>query len=231
MSQVPWRTNVPALTIGQSARAVGAFVWAERRLYEIVGAWARSSGERPGDGPAIEVYFASCSQHHAWRAQMLAERLPARLVQAHRGPGLSGEPGLPGEPGLSGEPEDLVSPWTGGTAAAMEVLSGLGGDAARLAAYCRVVLARSVVGYRAWQRRCSPVCDRPVQRVLARLLEDVLDDWQEGTALLVQLLGAPAGDDALDAAAEASKSLDRLLAGGWPVAGGLGMSGGRGGGA
>jgi hypothetical protein len=178
------------LSIGQSAALAGAWAWAEASLYEVVGGWVRSTPH-----PSAKVYFDACSQHHAWRAQLLQERLPARLVAT----------------GASAA--DLSKPSTDGAAQVMKALSCLEGDVERLAAYCRVVLPRTVVAYRSWQSRCSDASDRPVARALGFATDDVIADWERGTALLVELLDNASGQDAVGRAAEASSEVERLLVG------------------
>jgi hypothetical protein len=199
------------MTMDETARWVGAWAWAESSLYEVLGGWVASAS-----APSTKVYFDSTSLHHAWRAQLWLERLPARLVvvPARAGPGQA-------EQADSAAPAhaDLVRPPSDGAEAAMKALSALEGDAGRLAAYCRVVLARTAVAYRDWQSRCSPSSDRPVARVLAMALADVLGDWQEGARLLVEVLGGTGGEQAVEAAAEASAEVERLLVGAGPVPG------------
>ncbi len=75
-----------ALTMDESARMVGAWAWAESRLYEVTGSWVPSTL-----WPAAKVWLSSASQHHAWRAQLWHERLPGRLVPAY--PAGGGSPG------------------------------------------------------------------------------------------------------------------------------------------
>ena len=174
------------LPIGESARRVGAAAWAERYLYEVVGAWAASS-----HAAAVKVFFDSASQHHAWRARLWAERLPATAPRA------AGSPG----------PSDLLQPPDEGTRAALAALSGLEGDPARLGAYCRVVLPRAVVAYRRWEARCSPLSDRPISRALMFALTDLHADWEEGSSVLAGLLSsAGQGGTAAGAVAEAAAS-------------------------
>ena len=191
-----------ALTIEESARTAGAWTWAESRLYEVVGSWVPSTV-----WPAAKVWLASASQHHAWRAQVWEGRLPGRLVPAYA-PAATGVPGMAGVPGT-----ELVRPSSAGTEDALAALGRLSGDGARLGAYCRVILPRTVVAYRSWQRRCTASSDRPVARVLALILGDVLADWQEGTEVLTDLLGQPGAADELDEVAAASAQLERLLLG------------------
>jgi hypothetical protein len=173
------------LTIEQAAARAGAWAWAEGRLYELVGAWAKAPGSA-----RCKLYFDSASQHHAWRAQLWRDRLAGRLVQAH-GEGLPQAP-----PGLLGPPSRPAED-------AIEALAAMSGDAARLSAYCRVVLPRVASAYRAWSTGCS--ADRPVARALSMALADVICDWQEGSAILVEVLDS--GADA--AVAEAAEALAR----------------------
>ncbi len=179
-----------ALTIEESARLVGAWAWAESHLYEVVGSWVPST-----TWPAAKVWLASASQHHAWRAQLWHERLAGRLVPAY--------------PAVTGRER----PGCDGAEAALAFLSRLPGDGARLGAYCRVILPRTVVAYRSWQRRCTASSDRPVARVLALNLADVVADWQEGSEVLTALLGRSGDAGELDEVAGASAGLERLLVG------------------
>jgi len=91
----------------QLARMVGAYCWAEHRLFTLTGAWALE----PGD-PEVTVYLAALSRRHGVLAEAWRDRLPVRagidreeLVAAPPGPlgpaieRLAGEPGLPGRVG------------------------------------------------------------------------------------------------------------------------------------
>jgi hypothetical protein len=180
----------PPLTIGESAALAGAWAWAEVSLYEVVGGWVRSTAH-----PSAKVYFDACSQHHAWRAQLWQERLPARLVATRAGAA------------------DLSKPFSDEAGQVMKALSCLEGEVERLAGYCRVVLPRTVVAYRAWQSRCSDASDRPVARALGFAADDAIADWERGTALLIELLEIANSPDAVGRAAEASSEVERLLVG------------------
>ncbi|MGH9106186.1 MAG: hypothetical protein ACRDZX_10185 [Acidimicrobiales bacterium] len=188
------------LPIEASARMVTAWAGAENRLYELVGSWAGSTQE-----PAAKIYFDACSQHHAWRGRLWAERLPARLV-------VPAPPGAGGPQCAGAGGEAANGAVVARTEAALQALAGLEGDAGRLAAYCRVVLARTMAAYQGWQRRCSPASDRPVARVLALASADVLADWQEGNALLASLLDGPYGPEAVTEAAAATSKVELVLA-------------------
>jgi hypothetical protein len=180
----------PPLTIEESAALAGAWAWAEASLYEVVGGWVPSTPH-----PSAKVYFDACSQHHAWRAQLWQDRLPARLAATRAAAG------------------DLARPFSDGAAQLVKALSCTEGDVGRLAGYCRVVLPRTVVAYRSWQRRCAGASDRPVARALRFAIDDAVADWEQGAALLVELLATATGEDAVGRAAEASSELERLLVG------------------
>jgi hypothetical protein len=49
--------------------------------------------------------------------------------------------------------------------------------------------------------------------VLSLVLADVLTDWQDGAAVLVELLEGPGGQEAVAAAAGATGELERCLLG------------------
>jgi len=185
----PGHAGLP-LSIGESAALAGAWAWAEASLYEVVGGWVRSTPH-----PSAKVYFDACSQHHAWRAQLLQDRLPARLVATGAGAA------------------DLLKPFSDGAAQAMKALSCLDGGPERLAGYCRVILPRTVVAYRSWQGCCNDASDRPVARALGFATDDVIADWERGTALLVELLDSASEPHAVGRAAQASSEVERLLVG------------------
>jgi hypothetical protein len=175
------------VTIEESARLVTGWEWAEMRLYEVLGAWAATVAGPPALASSLKLYFEACSQHHAWRAQLWAERrtgLPAHLAPNfdRHGPGI-------------------------------DELAALADDVGRLADYCRVVLPRAISAYRSWQDSCSSPSDRAVARALGFALADVMADWERGSALLVAYLSGEAGVEAADIAAGASRHLDQVLAG------------------
>jgi hypothetical protein len=57
--------------IADTARVLGACRFVEQRCFEVVGRWAADPA--PAD---VRVLFATLSSHHAWRADLLATRLP-----------------------------------------------------------------------------------------------------------------------------------------------------------
>ncbi len=194
--------TVAGETILGTARRVGACSWAESRLYEVLGAWAATTGPAP-DEAAHKVFFDVCSRHHAWRSELLSQRLPGRLVQAY-----------PGE-GTPQPPQDLMGPGPGaeGVMAALETVDGA---ASRLAVYTRALLPRVMVGYRQWRRTCSQASGRALHRCLGLLLADATSDWEDGCDLLARTAMSPA-DAALVAAATAR--VDEAL---WCAGAGIG---------
>ncbi len=59
------------MTIDESARRVGSIVWAERRLFELLGGWVPSTPE-----PPVKLALARRSRHHAAHAATLDVVLP-----------------------------------------------------------------------------------------------------------------------------------------------------------
>ncbi len=179
-----WAASVP---IGQATERAEAWAWVEGRLFEVVGALAITSARA-----SCKIYFDACSQHHAWRSRLWLERLGSQPRQALRA--APGEVGPPA-PGKSLAPAAQLEESLG-------VFSAMSGDVGRLAAYSRVLLARSVAGYRAWQRSCGPSADKPVERALSFVTADVSADWEDGESLLIEILDE-SGDAAVRAASEA----------------------------
>jgi hypothetical protein len=152
-------TFVP-LTLEQSGRRFGHGAWAERRLFEILGAW---SGDT--DDPATRPVLAANAAHHAWRSAVLADRLPRA-----RGLVVDG----------------WISPPAETVAEAFAELGRLGPDqaTARLVGVYRVVVPRLVETYRDHLAHMSELADRPGIRWLALVLRDELDDLERGARLL-----------------------------------------------
>ena len=192
---------VASVTIGQATERAEAWAWAEGRLFEVVGALAITSAHA-----SCKIYFDACSQHHAWRSRLWLERLQSQPSQVLRA--------APGEIGPSASGKSLaLAPQL---EESLAVFSGIGGDVGRLAAYSRVLLARSVVGYRAWQRSCGPSADKPVERALSFVTADVSTNWEDGESLLVEIL-----DDGGEAAVQAASEAVAIVEG--PLVAGLGQ--------
>lgn len=183
-----------ALRLEDVARLVGAYVWAERRLFEVLGAFA---GSETSDEAAL--FFDTRAQHHAWHAELLAEQLPLLAGVDHA---------------------TLTVAPSAGAAGTVDALAAAGGTLPRLAGLGRVVLPRLVAGYQAHLSRSAPVADAPLARALGLVVHDELDALQAAEALLERAGAAdPAG---LAAAAAGLAGLESGLAGvgpgivGWP---------------
>jgi hypothetical protein len=175
-------TTGGALTLEDRARRVGHHLWLEMRLFELLGGWVATTPEL-----AVKPVLAAHSRHHAWHAELWHGHLP-RL--AGRDPG------------------ELVVPHHEGLVDALDALDpdgvprdgdGAGPDGAgeapatveRLVGVYRVVLPRLIAAYRDDLAGASPVADAPVMRSLRFMLADELDDWQEGEALVHDLVRSP----------------------------------------
>ncbi len=173
-----------ALPLERAAELVGAYRWAERRLFELTGAWAAEA-----DLPALQVHLDRVSTEHAWHAELWEARLPA----------LDGT-----------DREALTRPAGPALGPLVDALAATGPTLGRLAGLTRVVLPRLLVTYDRHLARAVPVADGPVVRALRLVRRDELEAWAEGEALLEGALRTAA--DA-EAAAETQKRLEAVLVG------------------
>lgn len=165
------------LTLAQAAQRFGAYRWAERRLFELSGAWAAEATSTDA-----RIHLDLVSGQHGWHAELWAARLPA----------------------LDGNDHDaLTRPAGPALGPLFGELAGVLGTVARLAALSRVVLPRLIVTYDRHLRRATVAADGPAARALRLVLRDELEEWQAGEALLEQLLARP--EDAAAAASVQSR--------------------------
>ncbi len=170
------------MSLDEASRLAGGHLWAESRLFEILGSWIASTEE-----PETKLLFDRHSQHHAWRAQQWWDRLPVLAdVDRHR----------------------LVVPPTERAAAAADALAGLQGTMARLAGVYRAALPRLFAAYHRHRSRADPTGDASAIRTLDLLLPDVAADWREGEVLLQGLLHEPSE---LEAASGAVARIEGML--------------------
>jgi hypothetical protein len=151
----------------ERARQVGAWVWAERRTFEVFGAWSATTPD-----PAAAVLFGEMSRRHGWHAELFFDRLPELA---------------------SLDPTSLVAPAGPGSAALLDALAqGDPPDAPvtlrRLVAAYRVLLPMLVVQYRAARATVSEVAEPSLGRWLDIVLRDDLDEWCRGQDLLATVL-------------------------------------------
>jgi hypothetical protein len=148
----------------------------------VLGSWVASTPEVDA-----KLLFDRHSQHHAWRAEQWWDRLPV-LADVDR--------------------EALVMPPAPHVAVAADHLAGLQGTVSRLAGVYRMALPHLAGAYQRHRNRANPMSDAAVIRTLDLLQPDVHADWREGELLVQDLL---TDADAVDAAATAVATLERLL--------------------
>lgn len=197
----------PSLPLDRATALYGTYRWAERRVFELAGAWAVGTAE-----PAVRVHLDVVSRQHAWHADLWAERLPV----------------------LDGvDREALTRPGHPAVATVLERLAAAPGTVARLAGLYRVVVPRLLVTYERHLAMLSPVADQPAARALRLVRRDELESWEAGEALLQALLAGPeraAEAATAQAAVEGALVAARVGRGlvPWPAdEGGVGDTGGR----
>ncbi|MCC6433391.1 MAG: hypothetical protein IT196_00020 [Acidimicrobiales bacterium] len=152
-----------------AARKLGAWCWAERRCFEILGGWVRDTEE-----PAIKAMLAVHSRHHAWRAERWSEILPRAYV-------------APLEQ-LVSDPAD---------AAVFDALEAVEGSGQRLAAHYHLVYRELVSAYEASPDLMSPTTDAPALRAIRIIVGDALHDLAEAEVVSTRSLGGISGPDHL----------------------------------
>jgi hypothetical protein len=181
------------LSLEESGRRFGSYVWAERRLFETLGGWSGDTDE-----PASRPVLAANAAHHAWRAGVLADRLP-------RARGLDVD-------GWIAPPNDEI-------AEAFAILArpgaGRSTSTARLVGVYRVVVPELLEAYRAHLGGLTEIADRPGRRWLGLVLHDEVDDQRRGEQLLA------GRDEAETAVVDHRDRLRELVAEGWNFSTGL----------
>lgn len=156
------RPSTRPSTLEQSARLAGRHLWAERRLFEILGGWVTTVPEAEA-----KLLLDRHSHHCAWRARQWYERLPVLAdVDRHA---------------LAASPDPVLGP-------AFDLMAATTGTAARLAAAYRFALPRLWAAYARHRVVAGPVADGSTQRILGIVAPDLAADWQEGEGLLQKLL-------------------------------------------
>lgn len=153
----------PVLTLEQTARRLGACRWVEARLFEVVGGWVPSE-----DDVDAKLRFAIDSRRHAWRADLLAARLPETPHVA---------------------PAIVTTAPSPSAAAALDALAGAADTVARLVGLARVVLPSLLSAYDAHLEVASSVTDASTVRALRIVVADEVHQLQELEDLLGTRLG------------------------------------------
>lgn len=168
-----------------TARRVGHHVWVERRTFEWLGAWSNVPTE-----PAVTNLFGEAAARHGWHAELLLERLPELRELGAEDLVRAVDPTAEAVLGALARPEDPERH--------LEALVG----------HVRVVLPRLVGSCRALLDAASPVADRSLARWLRLVVEDDLEEWSRGEALLRRRL---VDEAAVERAAAHQRELETLL--------------------
>jgi len=171
----------PANTLPDTAVLVAGHVWVERALFELTGRW--SALDAGAEHAATQVFFASQSAFHGWRAEEWSRRLP-RSVAAPDGP-----------------PE-------GSWSDVLLRLAALEDAAERLAVWAMALQPMLLARYRQHRGALAPAADGGLRRWLGLAIADVTDGWAEGSALLVASVG---GQSAVQATRTGATALADLL--------------------
>jgi hypothetical protein len=146
--------------IHDTARTLARHAWVERRLFEVVGGWVRSTT----DGEVAAV-LAATSVHHGWHAELLQERVPVLHDL---------------DPAQLDPPPSLV--------AFVDAVSASADDLERLVALADVVGPDRIARYEGLLAAASPVADAPVAQALRLVLSDEQDDQRTAASVLLPRL-------------------------------------------
>jgi hypothetical protein len=172
-------------SLTESARTFERYDWLERRLFEVLGGWVPTVPE-----PEVKRLLGVHCHHHAWRAGLWRERMPAL-------------PGSDSERSPLGPTKAMVE-----LVDALAAPSGPTSTVERLTGTYRVALPHLAGAYTAHLDRTSRDTDGPTARTLQLVLHDVRQDWQEGELLLEALI---ATSEEAERAASHQARLERLL--------------------
>jgi hypothetical protein len=172
--------------IDDLARRVGAYCWAEHRVFELTGRWASGAGD-----PEIRVYCSAVSARHAgWSAQW-RDRLPVRagvdVAALVAGPGPA-------------------------AAEAAALLEDQDHPLLQLAGLVDVVLPRLQAAYGAHLAVASPVSEGPVIAVLRQIGWVGAAEVGQGRALLEDRLSRVDGAAGAEKVADWCRRIERSFA-------------------
>jgi hypothetical protein len=170
----------------ESARLLGGYAWAERRLFEVLGSWVPAATD-----PAATVLLDVQCRHHAWYASVWIDRLP-ELREVPR--------------------EQVVVAPAGGFEGFLEAVADApASDLERVGALVGVVQPHFLDTYRRHLDRLSVVADAPLQRWMGIVISDLQADLDAGREVL-RALSTADGDAgrAQDEQARTAAELDRL---------------------
>jgi hypothetical protein len=149
--------------IDELAGLVGGYCWAEKRIFELAGAWATGAFDGPdGLEPAVRVWCAGVSRRHGLLAARWAERLPVRAGVDRAA---------------------LVAPPAGPLAEAFDQVAAAPAARVGVSALIETVLPRMEAVYDAHRRTPNPVSEAPVLEVLAGAQRDLAAEISSGRTL------------------------------------------------
>ncbi len=172
------------LSLEESARRLGSYLWLELALFEILGSWVQAVPELD-----VKLRLGAHSAHHAWHAELWAKRLPVLREM---------------------DPVALTRPASDGAAALVDAVRQPAAPEAtieKLVGVYRVLVPATIAAYDDHLARASALSDGPTIRSLGLALADERADGAEGEALLAAMLTGP--DEARRAAAHQA-SLESL---------------------
>ncbi len=152
-----------------AAAKVGAWCWAERRCFELLGAWVREA-----EDPMVKAMVSVHSRHHAWRAQRWEEILPRAYAKPAG---------------------DLIV--ASADAEAFEFLDQLQPIGNRLAGHYHVLYPALLEAYEASPVLMSPLSDGPALRATRIILGDGRQDLEEAKSVSGQWPGGISDPDHL----------------------------------
>lgn len=180
-------------SVEETARRLGHYKWTEMRLFELLGGWVATVPE-----PEVKLRLGTHCYHHAWHAELWHKRLPQVREVA---------------------PNRLTAPPNEAYVAFVEALAEPAAPEQtieKLVGLYRVLLPRLIAAYSFHLDHTSVVTDGPTIRSLKFCLQDDLEEWREGEALLHDLL---VGGAEIDRAATHQARLERLVVEAGGVAG------------
>lgn len=173
--------TAPGLVIEESARRLGALAWVESELHRVLGGWVVGISE-----PGLKLVVAELSEHHAWRAGQLVDRIPRVRHQP---------------------PSTWTVPSEGGAATIRVLEEAAEPLPARWIAYVRCVLPQLVEAYDTLRADCSPVSDAPALRTIGILRRDLVEDLAAETA---RVFGVFRSEDETEAVGVLTGRLDAV---------------------
>jgi hypothetical protein len=191
----PWdRRELPGLfDVEESARRVGAYKWAEMRLFEALGGWVATVPELD-----VKMRLGTHCYHHAWHAELWHKRLPELREM---------------------NPDRLTKPANDGMVAFVEALTEPEAPELtleKLVGVYRVFIPRFISAYTYHLNATSQITDAPTIRSLRFILQDEYDDWRDGEMMIESLLETP---EDVDRAAAQQAKLERIMVEAGGVAG------------